>query len=174
MLIESYYNDKILQIGINGLTNMELNEFCLDLADKNGILVYEVTKEYLHEYHKQLKIKYFSDVCEQTIVEGFVSTTNGNQYRLNRDDQLNLLGKYTFVKEDTDVTVVYWKAENLGMQIPHTKEEFLSIVKEGFEHKEKTLYKLDQLRKRVRECLTDSEILAVYWDQPETVEEPAA
>lgn len=162
-LITCHYDNQMLLRGFDNLTTVEKNGLILDLAESRDIPVTDIDKEYLLQHHKDLKIQQFSNICEDEILNGFISQTNGNKYRTNRDDQLNLIGKFLSVDRMPDLETVMWKAENLGAQVPHTREEFIAIYDEAFLHKEKKLYKLHLLREQVKACKTDAEVHQLTW-----------
>lgn len=163
-VITNYYDKKILREGVEALSLFEKNEFIMYLANKHQKPVNEITEDFILDYHKKLKINDFSIRCEDDILEGFTSPTTGHTYHTGRDDQFNMFAKYIMTKDDPTVTEILWKAEDVGEQIPHTKEEFIEVVMEGFRHVERTLLKLDNLRKKIRKCTTDAELVAITWD----------
>lgn len=164
-LIFHPYDLKLLEYGLEaGFSNpSDRNDLYLYIARQQGILVTQINDEFMLNYFKDLKIQDFSNKCEEAILNGFVSPTTGHSYRTNRDDQLNLLGEYVFTHADETITEVYWKAEDLGTQVSHTRDEFLVMVKEAFKHKKDTLLKLNTLRAQVNACTSDAEILALSW-----------
>lgn len=158
-----YYDGRLLETGLGSFTITEQNDYFLNIANSRGMLITDVTEEFMVDYHKKLKMADFSKRTEEDIEIGFVSTTNNHSYRLNRDDQLNLLGEYVFTKEDETILSVYWKAEDVGGQIPHERDEFLAVVKEAFQHKKSTLYKLHLMRIDINAAVTHDEITAIKW-----------
>jgi hypothetical protein len=161
--IGCYYDVQLINKGFNALSVEERNGLVMDIAHSKNIPITDIDKDYLLAHHKELKIQHFSNICEEEILKGFTSQTNGNFYRTNRDDQLNFIGKYLVVIADESILQVFWKAENLGEQVPHTREEFMAIYKEGFSHKESKLYKLHVLRQQIRACKTDDEVFLINW-----------
>lgn len=162
-LISNYYDLQLLNNGISSFTVSEKNSFIMHIAQTKQIPITNVNGDYLLEYHKEIKIKDFSNKCEEFILKGFVSSLNGHHYRTNRDDQFNMFVKYSMTKDNPNITEIMFKVENLGEQIPHTKEEFATVVMEGYEHVESSLAKLDNLRKLINNCLTDDEIISIIW-----------
>lgn len=162
-LISNHYDLQLLQDGIDSFSTTEKNKFIVHIAQMKNIPITDINSDYLLAYHKELKIKEFSNICEQEILRGFVSTTNGHTYRTNRDDQFNMFVKYVMTKDNPNVLTIMFKAEDLGEQISHTKAEYESIVMEGYTHVESKLLKLDDLRKQIRSCTSDSAILSIIW-----------
>jgi hypothetical protein len=156
-------NNKLLTEGIESFSTTELNDFIIQIARAKNLPMMDVTMDYLFQYHKDLKIQKLNEECEKSILEGFVSDTTGHTYRTNIDDQLNFIGKYLVVKEDESILEVFWKPEDIGEQVPHTRDEFLSVYREAFDHKENSLRKIHILRIQVREAVTDADLLLIKW-----------
>jgi hypothetical protein len=162
-VILSGYDTKLIEAGVDSFSTNEYNDYVMNLAQSKGLKVNEITPEFLLDRHKQLKIQSFSALCENEILDGFVSGTTGHTYRTNINDQINFMGKYLVVKEDETITTVFWKAEELGEQVLHTREEFLAVYREAFDHKEGRLFKLHTLRNAIKNCVTDEEVVSVVW-----------
>lgn len=121
----------------------------------------EINDELLSQF-KQLKIDNLNRTCDTQIDEGFTSS-NGHRYRLTRDDQINMMGRKSELKEDETITQVDWKTEDAGY-ITHTREEWLNVVyREAFNYKESQIYKYNQLKQQVLACVSIDEINAVVW-----------
>lgn len=161
--ITNFYDKKLLETGLGSFSTVEYNDYIMYLAKSNGLKVTDITPAYLLDHHKKLKIQEFSNICEDSILAGFISVTTGHTYRTNIDDQINFLGKYLVVKDDATITQVFWKAEELGEQVPHTRDEFLAVYREAFDHKEGLLFKLHTLRQQIKACNSDAEIVAIAW-----------
>lgn len=162
-LVSNYFDQQLLENGLDYFSMEDKNDFIMYIAKSKKMNVTDITPSFLLQYHKDLKIQSFSNKCEDDILVGFVSSTTGHTYRTNRDDQVNFIGKYLTVKDDSTISQVFWKAEDLGEQVPHTREEFLTVYREAFDHKEGLLYKLHTARQQIRACVTDSEIVAITW-----------
>jgi hypothetical protein len=162
---------KLLEVGFNGFTKDEKNNFVMELANKLGMAFTDVTEAYIFEYHRILKSEVMSLTCEDTILKGFTAS-NGHYYRTDRDDQTNMLGQKEYLRDHPDTTTVEWKTEDEG-RIPHTKEEWIGVFYEAFAFKDKTLKKLDRIKKKIATATNDFEITAIKWatfdtDFPET------
>jgi hypothetical protein len=162
-LISNHYDIMLLESGMDNFSVPEKNNFIFQIAQKELVSVNDVTDEFLVQYHKDLKINDFSNRCESDILKGFTSTTTGHTYRTSRDDQFNMFVEYIMTKDDPNVTEILYKSEDVGEQVSHTKEEFEAVIMEGFKHVKDTLAKFDELRKQIRACETDAEILAITW-----------
>ncbi|MCB5366910.1 DUF4376 domain-containing protein [Collinsella aerofaciens] len=153
---------KLLTSGFASLDMIEKNQLVSQIAKKEGKMYYEITEDYILEYHKNLKIDVLSQMCNEAIINGFTAS-NGHTYRTNRDDQINMMGKKIELMEDASITTVAWKTEDVGY-IDHTREEWLQVYKESFEHKETNLLKYNTLKQQVRDAQTHEEVLAVSWE----------
>jgi hypothetical protein len=136
------------------------NDLIMIIAQKNGLLLNEVTPEVILEYHKQLKIKELNQTCDDTISAGFTAS-NGHTYRTNRDDQINMIGQKDDLSDAT-IEVVSWKTEDIGY-IDHTRDEWLSVYGQAFAYKKNQLLHYNSLKKTVTDCTSHPDILAVVW-----------
>lgn len=116
--------------------------------------------EYLEKL-KAIKKEKFKSMCEEDILIGFTAT-NGHFYRTNRDDQLNMSGQKTELDDDLSITTVAWKTEDVGYII-HTREEWLNIYIQAFQHKKKTLEKYNTLKLQIRDAITETELAGITW-----------
>ena len=162
--ITNNYDKRLLEVGFDRFTVSDQNEFIIQLAKRLNLPLTDITRGFILDYHKTIKEQHFSNLAEEEIIKGFVSPTTGYTYRTNRDDQLNMLGQFVFAKEFPDMETIYWKVEEEGTQMPHSREDFLQIVMEGFEHKLNILTKLDQLRQQIREATSDEELVTINWE----------
>lgn len=114
--------------------------------------------------HRTAKIKELSEICEQKIIDGFVSS-NGHTYRTNRDDQVNMIGQKDALTIDNTISTVYWRAEDVGSWIPHTREEWLIVYNEAYHHKQSTLMRYNELKNKVLEEQNYDIITLVKWEE---------
>lgn len=112
-------------------------------------------------YFQDLKSAELKQKCEDAIVFGFTAS-NGHFYRTNRDDQTNMIGQKDEIATDETITQVAWKTEDVGY-LMHTREEWLTIYQEAFNHKKTQLFKYDSLKKQVYTCTTKEEVDAIVW-----------
>ncbi|MED1863209.1 hypothetical protein P4V41_07055 [Fictibacillus nanhaiensis] len=162
MSVLNIIDKRLIEVGYNTLTPFEKNNLTARIAELKGILYNEVSEQVLLDYHKDIKIKQLSDMCEQTILEGFLAT-NGHTYRTNRDDQTNMIGQKDYLIDNPSVETVKWKTEDVGY-IDHLRDEWLLVYLEGFSHKQTQLFKYDGLKKSVATAETHEEIVNVVWD----------
>lgn len=113
------------------------------------------------EKKKIEKIQEMNDICEQKIVEGFLSS-NGHYYRTNRDDQINMIGQKDALLADPSIVSVQWKTEDMGY-IDHTREEWLQVYGEAFTHKKTQLFKYNTLKQQIQATTTIEEIDLITW-----------
>jgi hypothetical protein len=125
-------------------------------------MIAELNKQTLDRAKENKKAE-LSIKCEESITNGFTST-NGHHYRTNRDDQTNMIGQKDELAEDLTITQVYWKAEDVGHWIVHTRDEWLNqVYSESFKHKKAQLAKYNDLRGKVEACLTIEEVDLIVW-----------
>lgn len=120
-----------------------------------------ITEANIVDFYKPLKINELNEKCEQTIEKGFLCS-NGHWYRVNRDDQINMIGQKDELTEKPDLLEVKWKTEDVGYVI-HTRSEWLTVYFEAFTHKQTQLFKYDDLKTLVSNCSTMSEINNITW-----------
>jgi len=120
-----------------------------------------ITEADIVDFYKPLKINELNEKCEQTIEKGF-QATNGHWYRVNRDDQINMIGQKDELTTYPEMTEVEWKTEDLGYVV-HTRTEWLSVYMEAFKHKRTQLFKYDDLKELVNNCKTMIEIENITW-----------
>lgn len=152
---------KLITEGTSGFSLYNMNQLIVYVANEKDIQYSDVTDQTILDYHKGLKKDIFNEKCEDTIVTGFVAS-NGHTYRLNRDDQLNMMGQKDELLEDTTITTVPWKTEDQGY-VDHTREDWLQVYKEAFAYKKTTLYKYNSLKKALDDAADHPAIIAVTW-----------
>jgi hypothetical protein len=153
---------KLLDSGYDSFILQDKNNLISIIANKEGLKYSDITDNYILTYHKQLKTDILSNTCNDTIVAGFTST-NGNTYRLNRDDQINMLGQMEELKNDDTIATVKWKALNLGY-VDHTRDDWIQkVFLEALNFKKTNLFKYDDLKTQVSNAQTDGDVLAVAW-----------
>jgi hypothetical protein len=165
MIIEflSELERKMIDSGYDSLTLKEKNDLIVVLANRNGLKYSDITDEYIFNHHKQIKIDILSETCDDVIIRGFTST-NGNVYRLNRDDQMNMMGKMIQLQMDEAIETIKWRTDNMGY-VDHEREEWINqVFLEGLNFKEINLFKYNTLKADVANATTDEEILAVKFN----------
>jgi hypothetical protein len=169
MIFYSFLELDLLKKGYHNFEDHEKQALMNEIHNKTGEDIVKITDEFLFDYTKDLKKQFLKDKCEESIEKGFTAT-NGYLYRTNRDDQINMVGQRDELLEDESISEVLWKTEDAGY-IQHTREEWLSIYKQGFAHKKEQLFKYDMLKQQVNNALTHEEITSIVWDKPEATEE---
>jgi hypothetical protein len=159
----SQLEKKMIDNGFDSFSLKEKNDLVAILANREGVMYSEITPEYILNHHKQIKTDILSENCDETIVGGFTST-NGNKYRLNRDDQMNMIGKMIQLQHDPSIATVQWKTEGMGY-VSHTKDEWINkVFLEALSFKEANLFKYNTLKAQVSNAMTDAEVLAVKFE----------
>lgn len=163
---------KLVEQGISSFDIRTKNELIALLANKEGVSYSHITDEYLLEYHKQLKISFLNETCEQQILQGFTAA-NGHIYRTNINDQINLIGQKDELMANEAITQVAWKTEDIGY-ILHTREEWLDIYLQAFAYKKEQLMRYNTVKIQALLAERDEDIVAVQWVPVEEpiVEEP--
>ncbi|MFD2704620.1 DUF4376 domain-containing protein [Salibacterium lacus] len=133
----------------------------MELVIEDGEIVDIDPMEKPLEPFKERKISELSSECKDEIVNKF-EASNGKKYRLEVEDQLNMQGKKDQLDSDSDINEIVWRTLN-DENITHTKEEWLEVYREAFEHKEDALSKNKELRDQVSACETKEEVEAVEW-----------
>lgn len=160
-LITHSLERKMVKYGYDLFSVDEKNNLISLLANRNKLLYSQITDEYILNHHKNLKINILNEQCELSIVNGFTAS-NGHHYRMNRDDQINMIGQKDTLLSDPTITVVSWKTEDAGY-VDHTREEWLQVYKEAFEHKKYQLLKYNDLKQKVLKATTHEEIVKINW-----------
>ncbi|RSL28993.1 hypothetical protein D7Z54_33615 [Salibacterium salarium] len=119
------------------------------------------TKSEQLEEAKERKIKELSRKCQEVIIYDFVAS-NGNGYRLTVEDQLNMQGQKNDLDDDTDITSVDWMTID-DVDTTHTRDEWLAVYKEAFQHKNDSIWHNKAKRDDVNACTTIDEVDAVTW-----------
>lgn len=161
-IIMTVLEQRLVESGFNSFSLQEKNNLISLLANREGLVYSDITDEYILNHHKNLKISILSDICDETITNGFTAS-NGHKYRTNRDDQINMIGKKIQLQDDPTITTVMWKTEDAGY-IAHTREEWLQVYKEAHQHKEQNLFKYNTLKQQVMNAATHEEIVAITWE----------
>lgn len=154
-----------LRIGYAEMTLEDKNLFVAYLAQEDGVPITKITEKYLFERLKQHKIQTLSARCEEAILNGFFST-NGNFYRTNRDDQINMIGQKDLLDSRQNIETVMWKTENHGY-LPHTKEDWLKYVYYfALDFKSNQLFRYNHLKTLVTTAPDENTVIAIEWETP--------
>jgi hypothetical protein len=162
MFFNSYLEKRMVEADFDKFKISEKNMVVSELANRSGLLLSEITPEYVLNHNKKLKIEVLKEQCENAILEGFVAS-NGHTYRTNRDDQINMIGQKDELMADESTETVYWKTEDAGY-IAHSREEWLMIYNEAFAHKRQSLFKYDSLKQAVLDAKTHADVVAINWE----------
>jgi hypothetical protein len=162
-VIISEIEQLLLDNGYDSLSPYDMNRVIVHVAGAMGKSsnYNDITLEDVFNYHKELKISIFKQLCEESILEGFTSS-NGHFYRTNRDDQINLMGQRDELVFDETIDKVMWKTEDVGY-VEHTRDEWLMVYSEAFAHKKKQLFKYNTLKGELESAIDDKELVAIKW-----------
>lgn len=112
-------------------------------------------------YCKQNKISELNDSCQNTIYSGFTGT-NGHKYQFGEKDQGNLTQQMLFIVNDTTITSVQWKTEDVGI-LSHTRADFLQVCLDADNFKRSNFGKYWNLESQVNAATTEDAINAITW-----------
>jgi hypothetical protein len=151
---------RIHDVDQNEIANKALTHEC---KVENGLLVFgqKIDFEYSLGSAIQEKLLLLKGECESEIESGFTSS-NGHTYRTNRDDQINFIGQKDRLASDESITTIPWKTEDAGY-INHSREEWMQVYYEAFDHKQAQLLKYDQLKQQVEAAQTVEELDNINW-----------
>lgn len=153
---------KMLESGYNAFDLEEKNQFIRYLASRKGVPVNQISEDDILQYHKDMKISRMDTQCKLDIYKGFTAS-NGHFYRTNQDDQTNMLGQMMLLNMDPTITEVLWKTEDAGY-IKHTREEWLKVYSEAFQHKQNLIFKFNELKTKILAAKTHEDILPLDWE----------
>lgn len=154
--------EKLAEQGWSSLSPVEKINLNYVVAAADGVAASEVEESRVLEYHRKLKIELLKKTCEETILEGFLST-NGHFYRTNRDDQVNMIGQRDLLTSNLSLLKVKWKTEDADY-VWHTRDEWMKVYDEAFLHKQNNLFKYDELKKQVETAQTHEEVEVIQWN----------
>lgn len=134
---------------------------------KNNFLVIEEEIEmdkkslplYTQNFYKEIIIREMKKECNEKILSGFTSS-NGEKYRFNYNDQQNLNQKVSLLMLNPQLKEIQLKTKD-GKITKHTRDEFISLVKEAEDFKTDLI---SQYRKRKKEVqdLNDIELIKKF------------
>lgn len=162
MVYPSPIEQKMVEQGYDNLSLSAKNILISTLANRNSMLLSDVNPAYVLQQHQNLKIELFSDICENKIIGGFTSASTNHTFRLNRDDQINMMGKKDQIKEDSTITTVNWLTLDAGYQA-FTTAQFLTIYGEALNYKESVLSQYNTYKGQILACTTHAAIFAIQW-----------
>ena len=125
----------------------------------DGTLVRD-NEQHLQEVKKEKKEE-MKIVCEEKIKQGFLSS-NGNYYRLNEHDQMNIMSQYVAMKSNQNIETIRHETENNGC-VEHTREEWEIVYNESLKHKSNCLLHYDYLKTYIDRLKTIEDVQAVKW-----------
>lgn len=159
--MSEFLNMTLIEQGYDNLSISDKNTIISIVSNELGVEYTKVASKDILDYHKRIKVEYLAALCDQAIENGFTAY-NGHLYRTNRDDQLNMLAQKTELADDQSSIDILWKTVDAGY-ISHTRDEWLDMYKEAFEHKKKQLFKFNELKQAVLQAKIHDDIVAVVW-----------
>lgn len=153
----------LMKMGYNTLSTADKNSIVAIISTKDNVPYTDINADYILNYHKRVKYSYLDNACISAIKDGFASP-NGHTYRVDSDDQVNMLGQKIELMEDPSITTVYWRAEDINDWIAHTRDDWLTnVFKVAFNHKSATLTKCKDFKVTVDAAKTHDDIIAIKW-----------
>lgn len=162
LIILSDMDKMLMEKGLEPFSLHETNRLLMEISSKQNRSVIEIKLEDVLEYHRSLKKDMFNVKCEEEIVKGFTAS-NGHTYRLNRDDQTNMIGQKDELGDDPNITELEWKTMDEGMVL-HTRDEWLTVYRESFTYKKTLIFKYNKLKDKVDKATTHEEIVKIEWE----------
>ncbi|MED2006686.1 DUF4376 domain-containing protein [Brevibacillus borstelensis] len=114
------------------------------------------------EQVKVAKIDFLNNECFKDISAGFNSASTGHTFRFNEEDQANFNQQGTLFLLKPDLAEVQWKTEDAGI-VTLTRDQFIQVVIEASEHKQKLITRYWELKAQVEAAQTKEEIDAINW-----------
>lgn len=155
------YEKELILKGFEDMSVTNQNSLVNAIAIKLNCAVWQVSTAQILLHHKNLKLSMINEACELAISNGFTSANN-HKYRLNQDDQVNMLGQKDRLRDNPDTDVVMWKTEDAGY-IQHTRAEWLVMQKEAFDHKLIQLMKYNEKATAITSATTHKQIVETNW-----------
>ena len=117
----------------------------------------QINKQFVLDYLKKLYTNKMSQECKDFILQGFYSAVTQSYYGFSEKDQINFNQQLTLMLLDPTVNEVYWKTEDKGV-IPHTRDEFIAVCKEGEKHKRHAMRNYYIITDNIREMRNFEEL----------------
>lgn len=155
------YEKELILKGFEEMSVSNQNSLVNAIAIKLNCAVWQVSTAQILIFHKNLKLSMVNESCELAISNGFTSA-NSHKYRLNQDDQVNMLGQKDRLRDNPDMDKVFWKTEDAGY-IEHTRAEWLVMQKEAFDHKLIQLMKYNEKHTAITNATTHKQIVETNW-----------
>ncbi|QIW89880.1 tail fiber protein [Bacillus phage Izhevsk] len=141
------YEKELILVGLENMTLTNQNALVNAIASKLNCAVWQVSPTQILKYHKDIKFRILDESCDLGIKNGFTST-NGHHYRLNDADQINFLGMAERLSRKPDIITVQWRVEDLENYVEHTRDEWLAVQDEAFDHKFGQLMKYNEKKNK--------------------------
>lgn len=148
----------------------------IDNMDGQGQVLKEWNSNYPQPTQEQLesswlqvvkneKIEELRENCNDTILSGYTSNALGepHQYGFSYEDQINLAGAKQIFDLNPALPSISWKTLDAG-PLPHTRDQFLSMWLDGFNHKNNNIQKYWVKKGQVNSCNSEDEVNAVNWE----------
>lgn len=114
------------------------------------------------EEAKKIKKEELSKACRDKILTGFSSSTTGNSYKFDEEDQLNFVHRMVMLLADPSVSKVDWKTKDKGV-VSHNRQDFMKIVSEADSHKSSNIQKYRDLENQINNATTVDEVNSIKW-----------
>jgi hypothetical protein len=114
---------------------------------------------HLKEFYKNIVIEKMKKDCNEKILSGFTSS-NGEQYRLNYNDQQNLNQKISLLLLNPQLKEIQLKTKD-GKITNHTRDEFISLMEESEKFKTDLISQYRERKKELQE-LNEIELIKKF------------
>jgi hypothetical protein len=134
-----------------------------DLTPEQRYALLDPNRNTLADY-QQTKIAVLDDLCNKTILAGFTSSALGapHQYDFDEEAQRNFAGALALMNADSTITSITWKTVDAG-PLPHTRDQFIQLCKDGFAFKESQIQKYWNLKAQVQQASSIDQVNAITW-----------
>lgn len=117
-----------------------------------------------------MKIDEVNAAVAAAILAGFqaktiiASTGKAHYYSTDDHDQRNFMGKFSMILSDSTIREVYWKTEDTGNFVVHTRDEFIAICKEVNDHIEGKIQSGVLVKANVAAATTVEDVMKLKWE----------
>ncbi|MBL0387935.1 DUF4376 domain-containing protein [Tumebacillus sp. ITR2] len=114
---------------------------------------------------KGAKIAELNAACNTGILAGFRSSALGepHSYDFDAEAQSNLTGMLSVMNADPTIVETIWKTTDVG-PLPHTREQFVTLCRDGLDHKNKLIARYWAIKASVEAATSEEEVLAIQWE----------
>ena len=138
-----------------------------DYTIQNNILVYTPIPDIIKlPPLQEAKIEEINIACNKEILDGFDSNILGDEsnfhhYKFDMEYQANFSEMANILNIDDTITEINWPVD--GFMVIHTKQQFISLLKEARDHKSGKLERYFDLKEQIMNCQSTDEVGLINW-----------